>query len=55
MWTDMRSQMLAFLPQDFPWREEIRYFDTIDSTNTYLKRQAALGAVSYTHLRAHET
>lgn len=44
MWTDMRSQMLAFLPQDFPWREEIRYFDTIDSTNTYLKRQAALGA-----------
>lgn len=40
----MLSRMLACLPRDYPWREEIRYFDTIDSTNTYLKRQASLGA-----------
>lgn len=44
MWTEMLPQILASLPQDYPWREEIRYFDTIGSTNTYLKEQASLGA-----------
>lgn len=40
----MLAEILACLPPDHPWKDRIQFFDTIDSTNTHLKRQAALGA-----------
>lgn len=40
----MRSEILSFLPEDFPWRNNIHYFDSIDSTNTYAKQIASQGA-----------
>ena len=40
----MLDRILAALPKDYPWRGNVLYFDSIDSTNTYLKKQAILGA-----------
>lgn len=40
----MKSEIIAHLPEDFPWRNSICYFDSIDSTNSYAKRIAAEGA-----------
>lgn len=40
----MLDRILAALPRDYPWQAGLQYFDSIDSTNTYLKKQAALGA-----------
>ena len=40
----MLDRILAALPKDYPWRGNVLYFDSIDSTNTYLKQQAILGA-----------
>lgn len=40
----MLEEILSALPQDYPWRDQVQYFDTIDSTNSYLKRMAAQGA-----------
>ena len=40
----MKHEILPHLPASFPWRGNIHYFDTIDSTNTRAKEMAAAGA-----------
>ena len=40
----MTQKILAGLPQDHPWAENVRHFPSIDSTNTEAKRLAAAGA-----------
>lgn len=40
----MTNTILSHLPASFPWRGNIHYFNTIDSTNTEAKRQASNGA-----------
>lgn len=40
----MKNKILSRLPASFPWRGNIHYFDTIDSTNTEAKRMASDGA-----------
>ena len=40
----MIETILPHLPQGFPWKDTIRPFDTIDSTNTRAKQLAAQGA-----------
>ncbi len=40
----MKQKILAHLPGDHPWQNQILYFDTIDSTNTRLKAMAREGA-----------
>jgi BirA family biotin operon repressor/biotin-[acetyl-CoA-carboxylase] ligase len=40
----MKNEILSRLPASYPWRGNIHYFDTIDSTNTQAKRMAADGA-----------
>lgn len=37
----MKAQIQAFLPADHPWKDQIRYYQAIDSTNTEAKRIAA--------------
>lgn len=52
----MPQRLLPFLPIDFPWREQIRWFDSIDSTNDEAKRLARTGAPHGTILIAsHQT
>lgn len=51
----MLTQIQQHLP-DHPWAEQIHYFDTLDSTNTYAKRLAAEGAPEGTVIIAgHQT
>ena len=38
----MKQDILSHLPGDFPW--QVQYFDSLPSTNTYLKDLAAKGA-----------
>ena len=38
----MNNAIISHLPGDFPW--QVQYFDTLPSTNTYLKEVAAKGA-----------
>lgn len=40
----MEQEIRAALSPDYPWADRFHYFDTIDSTNSFLKRQALLGA-----------
>lgn len=40
----MKNAILAMLPENHPWREQIFWFDTIDSTNTWAKQAARAGA-----------
>ena len=40
----MEQEIRAALSRDYPWADRFHYFDTIDSTNNFLKRQALLGA-----------
>ena len=40
----MEQEIRALLPADYPWADRFHYFDTIDSTNNYLKKLAAEGA-----------
>ena len=40
----MVDTILSFLPKDFPWKDHIHHFDTIDSTNTRAKQLASEGA-----------
>lgn len=40
----MKQQILNHLPGDFPWQNQILWFDTIESTNTHLKELAREGA-----------
>ncbi len=46
------SNILAALPEDFPWRSHINCYDRIDSTNTAAKKAAAQGADAGTILIA---
>ena len=48
----MKNKILSHLPASFPWRGNIHYFDTIDSTNTHAKALAAEGAPHGTALIA---
>ena len=40
----MKDQILALLPGDHPWKEQLCYFDTVESTNTLAKAMADAGA-----------
>lgn len=40
----MKDLIISHLPASFPWRGNIHYFDTIDSTNTQIRRLATAGA-----------
>lgn len=40
----MKDQIISRLPASYPWRGNIHYFNTIDSTNTYARQLAANGA-----------
>lgn len=40
----MKNQILHILPEDFPWRNQIQWYDVIDSTNTKAKVLASQGA-----------
>ncbi len=40
----MEQEIRAALSPDYPWADRFHYFDTVDSTNNFLKRQALLGA-----------
>ena len=40
----MKNEILSRLPASYPWRGNIHYFETIDSTNTHAKHMAADGA-----------
>jgi BirA family biotin operon repressor/biotin-[acetyl-CoA-carboxylase] ligase len=48
----MKEQILSSLPEHFPWRENIHYFDSIDSTNTRAKQLSSQGAPQGTILIA---
>ncbi len=39
----MKDQILSHLPKHFPWRENIHFFNSIDSTNTRAKQLASAG------------
>lgn len=40
----MKNTIISRLPASYPWRGNIHFFDTIDSTNTRAKQMAAEGA-----------
>ncbi len=40
----MINAIVSHLPKDFPWKDHIHWFDSIDSTNTRAKQLAAQGA-----------
>ena len=40
----MQDAILNALSPDYPWADRFHYFNTVDSTNNYLKQQALLGA-----------
>lgn len=40
----MKSEILSHLPDDFPWRKHIQYFDCVESTNDLAKTMASQGA-----------
>ena len=48
----MKEHILPHLPADFPWRENLIFVDSIESTNTRAKVLAALGAANGTVLIA---
>lgn len=47
-----RDEILRHLPDAFPWRDSLYWFDTIDSTNTRAKQMALQGAPEGTILVA---
>ena len=52
----MKELILQALPGDFPWQNQIHWFDSIDSTNTRAKEMAMKGARHGTVLIAdHQT
>ena len=52
----MKTEILSYLPADFPWQENVMWFDTVDSTNTRAKTLAILGMPHGTVLIAdHQT
>lgn len=40
----MKEKILSFLPHNHPWKNDILWFDCIDSTNSYAKELAQKGA-----------
>lgn len=42
--TEMKEQILALLPPDYPWREALHCYQQVGSTNTLAKKMAARGA-----------
>ena len=50
----MKQEILAHLSPEYPWAQELQYFETIDSTNTRLKQLAAAGAPNGTVLIADQ-
>lgn len=48
----MVQEILAQLPENHPWAQNIHWFDTIDSTNTRAKAMAASGAAHGTVILA---
>ena len=48
----MRDEILTLLPPDYPWGQELLYYDEIGSTNTELKALARAGAPEGTALIA---
>ena len=44
----MKEKILNFLPTECPWRDTLYWYDSIGSTNTYLKELARSGAASGT-------
>lgn len=50
----MLEQILEFLPKNHAWREQIRYYDSITSTNDVLKEMAYHGAAHGTVLVANQ-
>ena len=50
----MIDTILAALPADYPWKDRIHWFETIDSTNTRAKALAAEGAPHGTVLIADQ-
>ena len=48
----MYSDIIKTLPASHPWRENLHYFESIDSTNTAAKAMAAAGAPDGTILLA---
>ena len=40
----MKNEILSLLPQEFPWRESLHYFESVDSTSSYAKALAKAGA-----------
>ena len=52
----MKHSILSFLPAEYPWKDRLHWFDSIDSTNDEAKRMARLGAPHGTVLIAdHQT
>jgi len=48
----MRDEILTLLPPDYPWGQELLYYEEISSTNTELKSMARAGAPGGTALIA---
>ena len=42
--TDMKEQILSFLPPEYPWKDRLFVFPELDSTNNRLKVLASQGA-----------
>lgn len=52
----MKEQILSCLPADYPWKDRLCWFDSIDSTNDEAKKMALRGAPHGTVLIAdHQT
>lgn len=52
----MKDQILTALSENYPWKEQLHWFDTIGSTNDELKRMARAGAPQGTVLiSGHQT
>ena len=50
----MKEQILSSLSDRFPWKQQIHFFDTLDSTNNLAKSMASSGAPHGTILIARE-
>ncbi len=52
----MKEQILSRLPLDFPWKDQLHWFASIDSTNDHLRALAKAGAPEGTVIIAdHQT
>lgn len=52
----MKAEILKYLSSAYPWKEEIQYFPTLDSTNDHVRALAKAGASHGTAILAgHQT